>query len=160
VRFGGVSAVSNVSFAVERGELVALIGPNGAGKTTLLNVVAGALAPTFGSICFNGLRIENWPAHRINAIGIRRTFQAAEPFHNMTVRGNVMAGGVAAAKVGLLPSLIGWGRAQRLMGELRRKADDLLGQVGLATRADDPASVLTAGQRRLLAIARVLATGA
>jgi branched-chain amino acid transport system ATP-binding protein len=160
VRFGGVSAVSNVSFAVERGELVALIGPNGAGKTTLLNVVAGALAPTSGSICLNGLRIENWPAHRINAIGIGRTFQAAEPFHNMTVRGNVMVGGVAATKVGLLASLIGWGRAQRLMGELRRKADDLLGQVGLATRADESAAVLTAGQRRLLAIARVLATGA
>jgi branched-chain amino acid transport system ATP-binding protein len=160
VRFGGVNAVSQVSFAIERGELLALIGPNGAGKTTLLNAIAGALAPTAGRIRYDGVRIENWPPHRVNAIGIGRTFQAAEPLHAMTVRDNVMAGGVAAAKVGLMASLIGWGRARRVMGELRRNADDLLAQVGLAMRADEPASVLAAGQRRLLAIARALATGA
>jgi branched-chain amino acid transport system ATP-binding protein len=160
VRFGGLSAVSDVSFAVRRGELLALIGPNGAGKTTLLNTMAGALAPTTGHIRFNGEPIGNLPPHRVNAIGIGRTFQAAEPFRHMSVRENVMAGGVATAKIGLLPSLIGWGRAHRVMGELRRKADDLLAQVGLTARADEPASVLTAGQRRLLAIARALATGA
>jgi len=160
VRFGGVSAVSDVSFAVRRGELLALIGPNGAGKTTLLNAIAGALAPTAGRIRFNGEPIEKWPPHRVNGVGIGRTFQAADPFRNMSVRENVMAGGVALAKVGLLPSLIGWGRARSVMNELRRKADDLLAQVGLAARADEPASVLTAGQRRLLAIARALATGA
>ncbi len=160
VRFGGLSAVSDVSFAVQHGELLALIGPNGAGKTTLLNAMAGARAPTTGHIRFNGEPIEKLPAHRINAIGIGRTFQAAEPFRHMSVRENVMAGGVAAAKVGLLPSLIGWGHAHRVMDELRRKADDLLAQVGLAARADELASVLTAGQRRLLAIARALATGA
>ena len=160
VRFGGLSAVSDVSFAVQHGELLALIGPNGAGKTTLLNAMAGARAPTTGHIRFDGEPIEKLPAHRINAIGIARTFQAAEPFRHMSVRENVMAGGVAAAKVGLLPSLIGWGHAHRVMDELRRKADDLLAQVGLAARADELASVLTAGQRRLLAIARALATGA
>ena len=160
VRFGGLSAVSDVSFTVRRGELLALIGPNGAGKSTLLNAMAGALAPTVGHIRFNGEPIENLPPHRVNAIGIGRTFQSAEPFQHMSVRENVMAGGVAAAKVGLLPSLIGWGRARSVMGELGRKADDLLAQVGLTLRADEPASVLTAGQRRLLAIARALATGA
>jgi branched-chain amino acid transport system ATP-binding protein len=160
VRFGGVSAVSHVSFSIQRGELLALIGPNGAGKTTLLNAIAGALAPTSGHIRFNGVPIENWPAHRVNAIGIGRTFQAAEPLRAMSVRDNVMAGGVAASKVGLMASLIGLGRARKVMGELRRRADDLLAQVGLAARADEPASVLTAGQRRLLAIARALATGA
>jgi ABC-type branched-subunit amino acid transport system ATPase component len=160
VRFGGVSAVSQVSFAIRRGELLALIGPNGAGKTTLLNAISGALAPTAGHIRFNGMQIENWPSFRVNAIGIGRTFQAAEPLYDMTVRDNVMAGGAAATKVGLLASLIGWGRARHAMLELRRKADDLLARVGLASRADEPASVLTAGQRRLLAIARALATGA
>jgi branched-chain amino acid transport system ATP-binding protein len=160
VRFGGLSAVNDVSFTVRRGELLALIGPNGAGKTTLLNTIAGALAPTAGRIRFNGDPIENWPPHRVNAIGIGRTFQAAEPFRHMSVRENVMTGGVAAAKVGLLPSLIGWGRAHSVMGELGRKADELLAQVGLTARADEPASVLTAGQRRLLAIARALATDA
>jgi branched-chain amino acid transport system ATP-binding protein len=160
VRFGGLSATSNVSFNVQRGELLALIGPNGAGKTTLLNAIAGALAPTSGRIRFNGEPIENLPPHRVNAMGVGRTFQAAEPFRDMSVRENVMAGAVAAAQVGLMPALIGWGRARRVMDELRRKADDLLAQVGLSVRADEPASVLTAGQRRLLAIARTLATGA
>jgi branched-chain amino acid transport system ATP-binding protein len=160
VKFGGLSAVSDVSFTIRRGELLALIGPNGAGKTTLLNTMAGALAPTTGRIRFNGVPIENLPPHRVNALGIGRTFQAAEPFRHMSVRENVMAGGVAAAKVGLLPSLIGWGRANDTMGELARKADELLAQVGLTARADEPGSVLTAGQRRLLAIARALATGA
>ena len=160
VRFGGLSALTDVSFIVRRGELLALIGPNGAGKSTLLNTMAGALAPTAGHIRFNGEPIEKLPPHRVNASGIGRTFQAAEPFQHMSVRENAMAGGVAAANVGLLPSLIGWGRAQSVMRELRREADDLLAQVGLSARADEPASVLTAGQRRLLAIARVLATGA
>jgi branched-chain amino acid transport system ATP-binding protein len=160
VRFGGLSAASDVSFNVQPGELLALIGPNGAGKTTLLNAIAGALAPTAGHIRFNGEPIENLPPHRVNAIGVGRTFQAAEPFRHMSVRENVMAGAVAAAQVGLMPSLIGWGRARRVMDELRRKADDLLAQVGLSVRANEPASVLTAGQRRLLAIARTLATGA
>jgi branched-chain amino acid transport system ATP-binding protein len=160
VRFGGLSAISDVSFSVRRGEVLALIGPNGAGKTTLLNTMAGALAPTAGRIRFNGEPIVNLPPHRVNAIGIGRTFQAAEPFRHMSVRENVMAGGVAAAKVGLLLSLIGWGRARSVMGELARKADELLALVGLTARANEPASVLTAGQRRLLAIARALATGA
>ncbi|MGA7490626.1 MAG: ATP-binding cassette domain-containing protein [Xanthobacteraceae bacterium] len=160
VRFGGLSAVSDVSFSVRRGELLALIGPNGAGKTTLLNTMAGALVPTAGHIRFNGQRIESLPPHRVNALGIGRTFQAAEPFRHMSVRENVMAGAVAAARTGLLSSLIGWGHARTVMAELRGKADDLLSQVGLTARADQPASVLTAGQRRLLAIARVLATGA
>ena len=160
VQFGGVSAVNRVSFAIERGELLALIGPNGAGKTTLLNAIAGVQAPTSGRIRFNGVPIENWPSHRVNAIGIGRTFQAAEPIHAMTVRDNVVAGGVAASKLGLAASLIGSGRAHEVMSKLRRKADDLLVQVGLAARADETATVLTAGQRRLLAIARALATDA
>jgi branched-chain amino acid transport system ATP-binding protein len=160
VQFGGVSALGRVSFAIERGELLALIGPNGAGKSTLLNAIAGARAPTSGRIRFNGVPIENWPSHRVSSIGIGRTFQAAEPIHAMTVRDNVIAGGVAASKLGLAASLIGWGRAHKVMSELRRKADDLLVQVGLAARADEMATVLTAGQRRLLAIARALATGA
>jgi branched-chain amino acid transport system ATP-binding protein len=160
VRFGGISALNNVSFTVRPGELLALIGPNGAGKTTLLNTIAGALAPSSGCIRFNGIEIENLPPHRVNAIGIGRTFQAAEPFHCMTVRENVMAGGVAATKIGLAASLIGWGRAHDLATELRQQADELLFRVGLVERADEPASVLTAGQRRLLAIARALATGA
>ena len=104
---GGLSAVSDVSFAIASGELLALIGPNGAGKTTLLNAIAGTLTPTAGYIRFKGEPIENLPAHRVNAMGIGRTFQAAEPFRHLSVRENVMAGGVAGTGVGLLSCLIG-----------------------------------------------------
>ena len=94
------------------------------------------------------------------AHGLARTFQAAELFQRLTVRENVMVGGVAHHHVGLLSSLLGRGRAPLKNGELRGEADGHLAIVGLLDLADQPASVLTAGQRRLLSIARVLASGA
>ena len=93
--FGAFKALSNVSFGVESNELVALIGPNGAGKTTLLNVLSGELTPQAGRVCFAGRDITSEPPHRVVAQGLARTFQAAEPFQRLTVRENVMVGGVA-----------------------------------------------------------------
>jgi ABC-type branched-subunit amino acid transport system ATPase component len=160
VNFGGLQALTDVRFSVDRGELVALIGPNGAGKTTLLNIICGAIAPAAGSIQFNGQPIEGAPPHRINALGIGRTFQAAELLRQLTVRENVMVGGVAGAGVGLLSCLAGLPKSGRAMASLYSSADRHLEQVGLADRADEPASILPAGQQRLLGIARALATGA
>jgi branched-chain amino acid transport system ATP-binding protein len=160
VRFGGLRAVEDVSFSVRPGERVALIGPNGAGKTTLLNVIAGEITPTSGCVQFKGERITGRLPHAVAALGLARTFQSAEPFGTLTVRENVMVGGVGRARIGFLPCLSSWGRADRVRRELRDAADGYLAQVGLKARADDPADVLTAGQRRLLSIARVLATGA
>jgi branched-chain amino acid transport system ATP-binding protein len=160
VSFGAFRALSDVSFRVETNELVALIGPNGAGKTTLLNVLAGEIKPRLGSVHLAGQDITGTPPHQVVAHGLARTFQAAEPFQRLTVRENVMVGGVARHHVGLLSSLLGRGRVLLENGEFRREADVHLATVGLLDLADQPASVLTAGQRRLLSIARILASGA
>jgi branched-chain amino acid transport system ATP-binding protein len=160
VSFGAFNALTDVSFNVDAGELVALIGPNGAGKTTLLNVLAGEIRPRSGTVCLAGQEITGEPTHRVVAHGLARTFQAAEPFQRLTVRENVMVGGVACHHLGLLSSLLGRGRALIEKGALRREADAHLAVVGLLELAEQPASMLTAGQRRLLSIARVLASGA
>ncbi len=160
VSFGAFRALSDVSFKVDANELVALIGPNGAGKTTLLNVLAGEIRPRLGAVRLYGQDITGRPAHQVVANGLARTFQAAEPFQRLTVRENVMVGGVAQHHTGLLSSLLGGGRALLESGELRRQADGHLATVGLLDLADQPAAVLTAGQRRLLSLARVLASGA
>jgi branched-chain amino acid transport system ATP-binding protein len=159
-RFDGLEALRGVTFAVQERELVALIGPNGAGKTTLLNVVAGALAATAGTVRLRGRAIDRWPPHAVNRAGIARTFQALELFPDLTVRENVMVAGVAHRHVGLLPSLVGWSAARRERDRLRALADEWLALVGLDRLGDVRAAVLPAGSRRLLGIARVLATGA
>ena len=160
VSFGAFKALSDVSFKIQTDELVALIGPNGAGKTTLLNVLAGDIKPRCGTVRLGGADITGEPPHRVVMHGLARTFQAAEPFQHMTVRENVMVGGVAHHEIGLVRSMLGRGRALLEKGELRREADAHLATVGLEELADQTASVLTAGQRRLLGIARVLASGA
>ena len=160
VSFGAFRALTDVSFDVHGGELVALIGPNGAGKTTLLNVLSGEIAPQTGVVRFDGETITGEAPHCVVARGLARTFQAAEPFQQLTVRENVMVGGVAHHRLGLLSSIIGRGAALLDHGKLRREADENLAAVGLSDLADQSASVLTAGQRRLLSIARVLASGA
>lgn len=159
VSFGAFRALTDVSFSLQANELVALIGPNGAGKTTLLNVLAGNITPRSGSVRFRGEDITGAPPHRIVARGLARTFQAAEPFQRLTVRENVMVGGVADHPVSLFSSLLGRGRALLEDGALRREADAHLATVGLLELADQPAAILTAGQRRLLSIARILASG-
>ncbi|GLH77062.1 branched-chain amino acid ABC transporter ATPase [Bradyrhizobium sp. SSBR45G] len=160
VQFGAFRALTDVSFDVGAGELVALIGPNGAGKTTLLNVLSGEIIPQTGSVRFDGETITGEAPHDIVARGLARTFQAAEPFQRLSVRENVMVGGVPRHRLGLLPSMIGRGAELLSHGKLRREADAHLAAVGLYELADQSASILTAGQRRLLGIARVLASGA
>ncbi|MGY8631890.1 ATP-binding cassette domain-containing protein [Bradyrhizobium sp. 14AA] len=159
VNFGAFKALTDVSFSITANELVALIGPNGAGKTTLLNVLSGEITPQTGTVRFGGRDVTGEAPHRIVARGLARTFQAAEPFQRLTVRENVMVGGVAGHRVNLLSALIGRGRALLEDGALKRQADAHLAIVGLTELADQPASVLTAGQRRLLSIARLLASG-
>ncbi|MES1149454.1 MAG: ATP-binding cassette domain-containing protein, partial [Bradyrhizobium guangdongense] len=137
-----------------------MIGPNGAGKTTLLNVLSGEITPQAGTVHFKSHDITGNASHGIVADGLARTFQAAEPFQRLTVRENVMVGGVSHHQLGLLQSLLGRGRTLLNDGALRAEADRHLATVRLAELADQPASVLTAGQRRLLSIARALASGA
>jgi branched-chain amino acid transport system ATP-binding protein len=159
VQFDGLRALSDVSFTVARGELLALIGPNGAGKTTLLNVLGGEIKPTAGGVTYDGVPTNGLKPFEIVRKGLARSFQAAETFQHLSVRENVMVGGVPRARSSLLACLSGSGRTKLDAGAMRTEADMHLHTVGLLSSADAPASTLTAGQRRLLSIARILATG-
>lgn len=156
-RYGGVRAVDGVSLDVMPGVIHGLIGPNGAGKTTVINMVSGLAPPSDGQIVFGGVRIDRLPAHRIAALGIRRTFQNIRLFPTMTAIDNVVAGrhgarhGTSAAFVAMLPG------ARRENRDQRERAAELLARVGLGGRAERQARHLPYGDQRRLEIARALA---
>ena len=157
-RFGGLVAVNDVSFAVQRGHVFGLIGPNGAGKSTLFNLITGVLAPSAGDIRFGGAPVGDVPLHRRSALGMARTFQIVRVFPGLTVLENVMMGFHHKLADGFLRSLM---RAPTILKDERRLRDEaraLLDFVGLAERADEPIEVLPHGQLRLIEIARALAS--
>lgn len=156
--FGALVAVNGVTFTVQPGELVALIGPNGAGKSTLLDILAGEQATTTGAVHFKGQPITGLPAHVVDDRGIARTFQQLHLFGSMSVRDNIVAGGARHAGAGLVEALFGLPSANRKLRELGAKAEKCLDVVGLRHRADVLANALPAGERRLISIARALAT--
>ena len=143
--FGGVAALSEVSFDVAEGEILGIIGPNGAGKTTLLNNISGVYKPDQGRIRFNGQDITGVAPHRIAALGVGRTFQVVKPFQSMTVREN--------AAVGAL-----FGSSQLRPKEAFRAADAILELVGLAPKRLMTVGSLTIPDRKRLEVARALAT--
>ena len=142
--FGGLSANENVSFAVDRGEIVGLIGPNGAGKTTLFNCLAGFYPPSAGSIEFDGETFAQLTPERAAKRGIARTFQIVRTFASMTACENVMVGAMMRNK---------------RVAEARKLATDTLAFVGLTGRATSIAGTMTVAEQRRLEIARALATG-
>lgn len=141
--FGGLTACADISFGLERGDLVGLIGPNGAGKTTLFNCIAGFHKATGGKIYFDGEDITGWPAHRVSKMGIGRTFQRMQTMPNLTVEENVMVG--AFCRTG-----------DRKVA--RETAWEILELVDLETEAKAwPAELPVAAQKRI-ELARALAT--
>jgi branched-chain amino acid transport system ATP-binding protein len=146
MRFGGLWALSAVSFDVEHGSVVGLIGPNGSGKTTLMNVISGVYKPTTGSVTYEGRRIADVPTHAVCHLGIARTFQVVKPFASLTVRENVA--------VGAMYGRYGGKRSTRASFE---RAQELLEIVGLARVADRAASDLTIPDRKRLEVAKALA---
>ena len=141
--FGGLRALSDVSFAIEEGEIVSVIGPNGAGKTTLFNVISGILPPSGGDVRFAGKSLVGIPTHRIAAAGIGRTYQVVRPFVRLSVIDNVAVGALMH---------------EPTLGNARSAAGRILEMVGLGHLAEAPASSLTLTQRKRLEVARALAT--
>jgi branched-chain amino acid transport system ATP-binding protein len=183
LRFGGVVALNEVAFEIRRGEILGLIGPNGAGKTTCFNVMTGVYTPTSGEIRFDGSTVSGVKPHRINALGIARTFQNIRLFPEMTAMENVMVGADARHKTSVPGALFRLARVRPKPHELpdnalkasfakvfgisrhaleeragRRKAMEMLRFVGIADRAHELARNLPYGYQRRLEIARALAT--
>ncbi len=159
--FGGLTVLQELDLEVNEGEIVSVIGPNGAGKTTLFNVVTGVYKPHEGDIVFEGRSIVGLPPHRINQIGIARTFQTLRLFLNMTVKENVMAVQYGRTKAGVLRSVLRTPGMRREEKEIERFAQERLaffGQRLMGYRWNQPAYSLSYANRRRLEIARATAT--
>jgi branched-chain amino acid transport system ATP-binding protein len=157
-QFGGLTAVSNMSFHVDEGEIYGVIGPNGAGKTTIFNLITGVYQVTEGDVIFNGQSIEGKKPYQIINLGIARTFQNIRLFAGMTVLENILVGVHDRMKSGLLASIIHTASQQKEEKEAREEAMKLLAFVGLDKDADRLATELPYGKQRKLEIARAMAT--
>jgi len=158
-RFGGLVAVDEVSFDVQRGEIFALIGPNGAGKTTLFNGITGIFPPTSGRIVFEGRDITGSKPHEVAEIGIARTFQNIRLFEYMDALDNVRLGQHCRMDAKLWDSLFKTPRERREEAATIERAMELLRFVGIERYARSYARNLPYGGQRRLEIARALATG-
>ncbi len=156
-RFGGLQAVNDVSFRVEKGLIKAVIGPNGAGKTTLFNLISGSLVPTSGRVCFDGHDLKGKRPHQVAALGLARTFQNIEMFGGMTALENVMVGRHVRSRSGFLASMsrMPWTFPEERA--IRQRSMELLDLLGVAGCADVEAASLAFGQQRAVELARALA---
>lgn len=157
--FGGLVAVAGVDFTVRTGQIKALIGPNGAGKTTIFNMISGVLAPSAGRMLFEGRPLPIERPHAVACRGIARTFQLVRLFDEMTVLENVLVGCHRRGQAGWLSCALRSRAMRREERELRGRAWDVLGLVGLEARAALPAAAVPYGEQRLVEVARALATG-
>lgn len=156
-RFGGLTAVSNMSFHVEKGEIFGVIGPNGAGKTTIFNLITGVYPVSEGDILFDGQSISGKKPYQIINGGIARTFQNIRLFTGMTVLENILVGQHDHLKAGFFASVLHTSVQKKEEKEAREEAMELLRFVGLEQDADRLATELPYGKQRKLEIARALA---
>jgi branched-chain amino acid transport system ATP-binding protein len=157
-RFGGLTAVNNVSFEVARGQIFALIGPNGAGKTTLFNAITGLMPATDGAVLFKGDDISRLRPHQVARRGIARTFQNIRLFPYMTALDNVRVAQHARLRARLWSALFKTPFERAEEARVRERAMELLRFVGIENQADKLARSLPYGLQRRLEVARALAT--
>ncbi len=158
-RFGGLTAINELNFEVQTGELLSIIGPNGAGKSTLFNLLTGSYSSSSGTIRFEGKDITNRPPYEAARRGIARTFQQTTIFSRETVLSNIVIGQSLHFKTGILGAVLrtpGAGREER---RAREKAEEILSFVGLFDFKDKQAGSLTEEAQKRLSIAMVLASG-
>nr|WP_222622332.1 ABC transporter ATP-binding protein [Ramlibacter albus] len=157
-RFGGVEAVSGVSFHVGRGEIYSLIGPNGAGKTTTFNMISGVVRPSSGKVTFDGVDIGGKPPHRMPAIGVGRTFQNLAVFKHATVVENLLVGRHCHMRTNVLDAMWFAGRARREELEHRRKVEEIIDFLEIEDIRDMPVGALSYGMQKRVELGRALAT--
>lgn len=152
--FGGLPALSEVSFRVPRGLVTALIGPNGAGKSTLINCTTGVLQPSSGRVLFQQQRISGQPAHAIARLGIARTFQNLKLFPRLTVLDNVLAGLTCEGGRSMLMAMLRLPYLRHRERQLRLRALEALDRFGLGDKVDWPADILAYGDKKRVELAR------
>lgn len=157
VHFGGVVAISDLNFHVNRGETVSLIGPNGAGKTTAFNVMTGFQKATKGRVVYNGTPLGGLKPHEVTSLGLVRTFQRTRLFDGISVFDNVLIGLHRQTSPSLLGTLLGFPKERRAEKELREQAWELLKLVGIEKFAYETSRGLSYGNQRLLGVALALA---
>src|SRR5689334_13539359 len=157
-RFGGLVALTDVSFAIQRGEIYGLIGPNGAGKTTLFNVLTGLYRQDEGTIRFEGAELRNATPDRIAKLGIARTFQNIRLFANLSALENVMIGRHVRTRAGVVGAILRGASTRAEEAAIEKRAHELLEYVGIGQRGNELAKHLSYGDQRRLEIARALAT--
>lgn len=156
ISFGGLRAVDQLNFKINKGEIVGLIGPNGAGKTTVFNMITGVYKPTDGHIYWRGNEITGIAPHMVAKAGIRRTFQTIRLFEDMTVLENVVAGEHLSIKQKWWQGLLNTPFQRKEERELKEKAMTVLGQLDLADVAHEIATSLPYGAQRRVEMARTL----
>ena len=141
--FGGLTAVNNLSFSIEEGEIVGLIGPNGAGKTTIFNLVSGFIVPSSGDVTFDGKSLNGLKPHQVCQLGLTRTFQVVQPFPDMTALENVMMGAFVR---------------HASPAQAQAKARQVMERVGMTHKAETLGRDLTLMELKRLEIGKALAT--
>lgn len=156
--FGGIHALEDMNFSVNKGEIHSIIGPNGAGKTTLFNMITGVYSPSGGRIFFNDQDITNIPTFELAKYGISRTFQNLQIFFNMSAVENVMVGNHLKTDSRFLPALFGLSSIKRGERECRQRAEQIMCDVGLEKFIGSDADSMPYGALKWLEIARALAS--
>ncbi len=157
--FGGIHAVSNMSFRVDKGQIVSLIGPNGAGKTTCFNLVTGFYAPSAGSVHFCERDVTGLSAPRMAELGVIRTFQKTNVLKGLSVRENMLASQYLRARAPLWRTFLPGPKQRAAEREMSARTVEVAELVGLRERLDTSAKVLSCGELRLLEVGVALAAG-
>ncbi|MCD1262862.1 MULTISPECIES: ABC transporter ATP-binding protein [Shinella] len=157
-RYGGLTAVNDVSFDVNKGEILSVIGPNGAGKSTLFKLISSFVPATSGEVIFNGERISSLAPHKVARMGVVRTFQETTIFRSMTVRENIIVSHHLRSKASLLGFFLGTKQAKEDEDAFAASADDIVDFLGLQAIRNELASNLPQGHLRALGMAIGLAT--
>ena len=157
LRFGGVTAITDISFDIREGEIRAIIGPNGAGKSSMLNVISGFYVPQEGEVWFRGQKRPQMKPYQVARQGIARTFQNIALFEGMSVLNNIMTGRLTLMESGLLSQAMWWGKAAREEAEHREKVEKIIDFLEIQHIRKTPVGRLPYGLKKRVELARALA---
>jgi branched-chain amino acid transport system ATP-binding protein len=156
-RFGGLTAVKDVNFTVEAGQICSLIGPNGAGKTTLFNLISAVFRPSAGQILFDGRDLTKLPTHALARLGIARTFQNLAVFKHETVVDNILVGMHTRLRADAVSAAIFWGRARAEEIKARERVEEIIDFLEIEDIRDHPVGSLSYGLQKRVELGRALA---